>query len=72
MQTQMFGTQEMLGMMAVISFQGPASPLGTQPAGTFQATGSLFLAPPLAGASRAAPGKPGLHGRGEGERVFAL
>ena len=24
------------------------------------------------GASRAAPGKPGLHGRGEGERVFAL
>ena len=44
----MFGTQEMLGMMAVISFQGPASPLGTQPAGTFQATGSLFLAPPLA------------------------
>ena len=30
------------------SFQGPASPLGTQPAGMFQATGSPFLAPPLA------------------------
>ena len=43
-------------------FPRAAAPVGVFSQGTTR----------ISGASRAAPGKPGLHGRGEGERVFAL